>query len=259
MLIAGIVCLVLAAAAAGYAWWQHRIQSELTAVETSTCGDMRQLADAVAESAGAGGFRQRCELTGVAKAAYVGTAEAPQTKRECVWYRTKLTHEYYDYDWVERNGRRVRERQRRSNVIQDDTSDIPFAIDDGTGQAIIHPEDADVHAPLEVMDQLERDMSNPGLLAQLGQSFMGNDETIGYRREEWIIPLDTPLFVQGEVTDEQGQLRLRKPEKGRFQVSTRSEEELVKEAATSRKWATVGAVALGVIGIALTIAGALAG
>ena len=81
MLIAGIVCLVLAAAAAGYAWWQDRKHDELSAVEASTCGDMRQLADAVSVSAGAGGFRQRCELNGTAQPAYVGTVQAPQTKK----------------------------------------------------------------------------------------------------------------------------------------------------------------------------------
>lgn len=258
MLIAGIVCLVLAAAAGGYAWWQHRRHGELAAVEVSTCGDMRQLADAVSVSGGAGGFRQRCELTGTAQPAYVGTVEAPQTKRESVWYRTKVTHEYWDYEWEERNGRRVRERRRRSDVIKDETSDIPFALDDGTGQAVIHPEQADIHAPHEVLDELEEDRSNPSLLEQLGQSFRGNDETIGYRREEWILPVGTPLFVQGEVTDEDGHLRLRKPENGTFRVSTRSEAELLQEAEKGRKWGIVGAGALAVIGLALVVAGLVA-
>ena len=148
---------------------------------------MRELADAVSVSAGAGAFRQRCELNGTAQPAYVGTVQAPQTKRECVWYRTKVTHEYWDYDWVERNGRRERERNRRSDVISDTASDIPFALDDGTGQAVVHPEQADIHEPHEVFDEFEQDRSNPGLLDFLGSSFAGSDETIGYRREEWIL------------------------------------------------------------------------
>ena len=64
--------------------------------------------------------------------------------------------------------------------------------------------------------------------------------------------------MQGEVTDENGKLMLRKPEKGRFQVSTRSEEELVKEAQTGRKWATVGAGVLAVVGLGLVVAGLVA-
>jgi E3 ubiquitin ligase len=257
MLIAGIVCLALAAAAGGYAWWQHRKHQELTTVEGTTCGELRQLADAVSVSEGAGMFRQRCELSGTAQPAYVGTVNAPQTGRECVWYRTKVTHEYWDYEWEERNGRRVRERHRRSDTIKDETSDIPFALDDGTGKAIIHPEQADVHAPHEVLDELEEDRSNPGLLGLLGQSFLGNDETIGYRREEWIVPVGTTLFVQGEVTDEDRELRLRKPEKGTFRISTRSEAELMKESEAGRKWGVVAAGGLAVVGLVLVVLGAL--
>src|SRR4051812_42225563 len=115
MLIAGIVCLVLAAAAGGYAWWMHRRHEQLAAVETSTCGHMRQLADAANVSGSPGVFRQRCELTGVAKAAYVGTVTAPETQRECVWYRSKVTHEYYDIEWHDNKRRRV----KKSEVLKD--------------------------------------------------------------------------------------------------------------------------------------------
>ena len=257
MLIAGIVCLVLAAAAAGYAYWQHRRHEQLAAVETSTCGHMRQLADAANVSAGPGVFRQRCELTGVARAAHVGTVTAPQTKRECVWYRSKITHEYYDWDWeTDSDGDRRRERKRKSRVLNDDKSDIPFAVDDGTGQAVVYPDEADIDSPLEVMDQLDREATKD-LLDLVSVSF-GGDDTIGYKREEWIIPLEQRLFVQGEVTDDDGKLMLRKPEKGAFRVSTRSEEELVKEAQTGRKWGTVGAGALAVVGLGLVIAGLVA-
>ena len=51
---------------------------------------------------------------------------------------------------------------------------------------------------------------------------------------------------------------LRKPDKGPFQVSTRSEQELVKEAHFGRKWGTVGAGALAAIGLGLVIAGLVA-
>jgi hypothetical protein len=99
---------------------------------------------------------------------------------------------------------------------------------------------------------------NEGMLAQLGRSLLNSNETIGYRREEWVIPVGTALFVQGEVTDDQGHLRLRKPEKGPFVVSTKSEAELLGEAETHRRWATIGAGVVGVLGLALVAAGAVA-
>ncbi len=260
MLIAGIVCLVLAAAAGGYAWWQHRRHEELAAVETTTCGQMRQLADAVSVSAGGGVFRQRCELSGSAKPAYVGTVNAPQTGREALWFRSKVTHEYYDYEYDHDDDYgRKRRRVKKSRVLSDQKSDIPFAVDDGTGQAVVHPEDADIDSPVQVLDQMDPNIEQTGdLWDSIKGKLSGVDETIGYKREEWIIPVDSKLFVQGEVTDEDGHLRLRKPEKGTFRVSTRSEEELMASAAGWRKWLTVGAGALGAIGLVLFVVGLVA-
>jgi hypothetical protein len=259
MLIAGLILLALAAVAAGVAWWQHRKHAELAAVEASTCGQLRQLADAASVSAG-GVFRQRCELTGAAKPAYVGTVNAPQTGREAVWYRSKVTHEFYDYEYDhdDDHGRR-RRRVKKSRVLTDDKSDVPFAVDDGTGQAVVHPERVDVDAPLQVLDQLDPNIEQTGdLWDAIKGKLSGVDETIGYRREEWIIAVETPLFVQGEVTDEDGALRLRKPEKGTFRVSTRSEQELLQSASTVRKWSGVVAGALGAIGLVLVVVGLVA-
>jgi hypothetical protein len=254
MLIAGIVCLLLAAGAAGYAWWMNRRYEQLAAVDTSTCGHMRQLADAANVSANPSVFRQRCELSGVAKAAYLGTVTAPETQRECVWYRTKVTHEYYDVQWHDNRRRRV----KQSRTLRDVSSDAPFAIDDGTGQAVVYPDDADIDSPVEVLDEFEQDAGPGGLTEMFEDALQGVDDSIGFRREEWIIPLEQRLFVQGEVTDEEGKLRLRKPGNGPFRVSTRSEAELVKEAQTGRKWGSVGAGALAVVGLVLVVAGLVA-
>src|SRR3712207_3239168 len=161
MLIAGLILLPLAAGAAGVAYWQHRKHQELTAVEGSTCGQLRQLADAVSVSAGGGVFRQRCELTGSAKPAYVGTVNAPQTGREALWFQSKVTHEYYDYEYDhdDNHGSR-RRRVKKSRVLSDQKSDIPFAVDDGTGQAVVHPEEANIDQPVQVMDQMDQFLPN---------------------------------------------------------------------------------------------------
>src|SRR4051812_29563819 len=232
----------------------HRRHEQLAGVEVSTCGQLRQLADAAHVSAGPGVFHQRCELAGVAKPAHVGTVTAPETRRECVWYRTKVTHEYYDVQWHDNRRRRVKE----SRTLQDFKSDAPFAIDDGTGQAVIYPDQADIDAPIEVLDEFERETGPGSLVQKFEDAMQGVDESIGFRREEWIIPLDQRLFVQGEVADEAGKLRLRKPEKGPFQVSTRSEEKLVREAEAGRKWGTLGAGALAAVGLVLVVAGLVA-
>jgi len=260
MLIAGLILLALAAVAAGVAYWQHRKHEELTAVEGSSCGQLRQLADAVSVSAGGGAFRQRCELSGSAKAAYVGTVKGPQTGQEALWFRSKVTHEFYDYEYDHDDDYgRKRKRVKKSRVLSDEKSDIPFAVHDGTGEAVVHPEDADIDSPVQVLDQMDANIEQSGdLWDSIKGKLSGVDETIGYKREEWIIPVDTKLFVQGEVTDEGGHLRLRKPEKGTFRVSTRSEQELLASAAGWRKWMSIGAGALAFIALVLVVVGLVA-
>ena len=90
---------------------------------------------------------------------------------------------------------------------------------------------------MQVLDRMDEDTGEPSwrdLRELVTVRWADIDETIGYKREEWIIPVGQQLFVQGEVTDEDGHLRLRKPEKGPFRVSTRSEQELLAVEHASR-------------------------
>jgi E3 Ubiquitin ligase len=37
-------------------------------------------------------------------------------------------------------------------------------------------------------------------------------DTLGYEYEEWVLPPDTAIFVQGEASDRDGALQVAKPE-----------------------------------------------
>ena len=60
------------------------------------------------------------------------------------------------------------------------------------------------------------------------------------------------------MSDEDGELRLRKPDKGPFKVSTESEAELLASASSGRRWAGVAAAVFGVVGLVLTVLGLVA-
>jgi hypothetical protein len=262
MLIAGLVLIVIGLIAGGIAWYQHRALRRLVAVETSTCADLRELADAVnSTEEAAGAFSQRCEVAGAAKAATDGGLDAPYSKTKCVWYRTKVTEKYWDYEWRGSGNDRRRERVEKSRTLQESASEYAFLIDDGTGTVVVEPRKADMDSPQKVYDQFtnENDSALESIVSSVASSLIGGGNTIGVQTEEWIVPLDARLFAQGEVKELGGKLTLDKPDKGPFQVSMRSEEELTKSADRWRK-VSAGVALVGVIGgVVLAIVGAIAG
>ena len=85
----------------------------------------------------------------------------------------------------------------------------------------------------------------------------GHDDrrTLGYRYEEEAIWVGSPIYVLGEATDWQGELRLLRPhDDGEFIVSVKSEEELTRQGKQSMIGLLIGAIACAVIGIGLIIA-----
>jgi hypothetical protein len=85
----------------------------------------------------------------------------------------------------------------------------------------------------------------------------GSSGTLGFEYEEWVIRPGARLYVHGEVSDASGRVAFAKPDKGRYIISTRSEEQIVGSA---ERGATIARVITGVLlvaGIALVIAGLL--
>jgi hypothetical protein len=257
VIIAGLICLAIAAGAAVFAYFKHREHRELTAVETSTCGELRELADAVASEVGGGNFSQRCEVVGAAKPSGA-VLQAPYSNKPAVWYRTKVSEEYYDWETRGTGENRRRERVRKWRTLQDEQSHEEFLVDDGTGTAVITTKDVDVDEPHESFEEYVREPSG-SFWEGLASSFLQSDDRIGLKREEWIVPPDARLFVQGEVTDAEKTLRIRKPEKGKFRVSLRSEEELSKSAASGKKWGGGGAGVFAIAGVVLIVVGLITG
>jgi hypothetical protein len=262
MLIAGLVLIVIGLIAGGVAYWQHRQLMQLVSVEASSCGELRELADAVnSTEEAAGAFSQRCEVNGVAKVSGGAPLDAPNSKQKCVWYRNKVTEKYWDYEYRGSGNERRRERVEKSRVLSDSTSEVDFLIDDGTGTIVVAARKVDIDSPRQVFDQFTRDGDTAleSIVSSIASSLIGGGNTIGVQTEEWIVPLDARVFAQGEVKEVGGKLTLDQPDKGPFQVSMRSEEELTKSADRWRKVAG-GIAVVGVpLGIVLAIVGAIVG
>jgi hypothetical protein len=262
VLIAGIVLLLVAVGAFLFARHQRGKARTATATETMSCGDIARLSDGVASEVGAGDFTQRCEAVGAAQAGPHGLVDAPESKLDAVWVRTKVVHKYWEMVETRTDGRTTRTRQEREETVSENESTTPFALGDDTGSVLIHPEGADIDRPEQVVDRFDQrstaERAGDGFVSALLRS--GQDSgTLGFQHQEWIIRPGTELYVQGEVADRTGALVFARPrDKGDFVISTRSEEEIVAGAERNAKLALGGAVVAAVLGVILVIAGAAA-
>src|SRR4051812_48753718 len=204
MLIAGVILIVIGLVAGGIGWWQHRKLMELVSVETSTVADLRELADAVNQTEeAAGAFSQRCEIVGVVKPGSGGGLDGPHSGQKCVWYRETVTEKYWDYEYRGTGDERRRERVEKSRTLSDSSSELDFLIDDGTGTVVVEAHKVDVDEPRKVYDQFTRDGDSAleSIVESIAGSLMGGGNTIGVQTEEWIVPLDTRVFAQGEAKE----------------------------------------------------------
>jgi hypothetical protein len=257
VLIAGGLLILVALGALAYAQHAKRSARKLTATETLTCGDIDTLAKGVAGEVGGGSFSQRCEVVGKAQAGASGVLKAPESGADAVWHRTTVTRHWEERRQVQRNGKTVTEWASQSDTISELSSSAPFAVSDGSGSVVVAPEGADVDHPERVVDRSEAEEAG-SVAAAVVDAFIDLDGRRNQRleTEEWIIRPGARVYVHGEVSDSTGALTFAKPPEGRFLISTRTEQDIVKGQLSGAKWATIGGIAAAVLGVVLLVAGA---
>jgi len=176
----------------------------------------------------------------------------------CAYYLSQVIREYEETDRDPDGDQRT---HRRSEVVASNERIAPFVVEDETGTVRVRGEGAEVDA-LTVMNRFERDTGGGsnitlgGLTVNLG----GGERTIGYRYEESILKLDSPVYVLGAV-QEDGEIGA--PPEGdkdkRFLISYRSEEQLEKKYRSNAFWLALIAVGLFFFGGIFVVVGLLVG
>lgn len=256
MLIGGLVLIAVAAGALAYAHFARRAARGMTATETLSCGDITTLAQGVAGEVGGGSFRQRCEVVGAAAPGPGGAIRAPESGQEAVWHRTQVTRHWRERQTVQRDGRSVTEMVDRSETVSEIVSEAPFVVRDDSGTIAVAPAGADVDAPEKVVDRSEQGDRADSAVEVVAGALLGSEQGERFEHEEWIIRPGARLYVHGEISDATGQVAFAKPADGRFLISTRSEEQIVKGKETAAKVATWVGAAAAVAGVVLVVAGA---
>ncbi len=233
---------------------------DIMQAETVSAATLATESADIAKEIGGGAFSRYVELKGIVESASPLVSEIEGSP--CVHYRSVVTREYEErYEEKDSEGHYQSRTRRASEVVARNERSQPFMLRDDSGAVEIDPTGAKIEAEksLSRFDQGSQPAPSLGsLLLNLAAEGLGGRRTLGYRLEEWTIPLGKRLYVLGEVSDVEGRLRVKKPtEKGRrFLISVRSEEEIVKGAQGAFTILSVlgGVLAAGALALAVLLA-----
>jgi hypothetical protein len=117
---------------------------------------------------------------------------------------------------------------------------------------------------MEIVDEFQQgDPGEGGGMIRFGRfslslgTMLERRRTLGYRYQEWIVPINRQVYVLGQATDSRGELCLERPTEGGkpFIISLKSEEQLVAGAQGSAQWMGLAAGVLLAAGAVLLVVG----
>jgi hypothetical protein len=250
----GVLCVLFAVLAKG----QGRKAYDMQLTETAGAAELSRQAQEVAAEIGAGSFNKMTELKGLVDCDQPLRSEIADLP--CVWYSSRVSREYEEsYTERDADGKTRSGTRRGSEVVSSNERRCDFYVRDESGRVLVTPEGAAVEGE-RVLSRFEQGGGSTLTVGgfRLNLSALGaGRRTLGYKLEEWALCPGKQVYVLGEARDDDGRLRVAKPAQkgGRFIISVKSEEELVRAAKKGSLALNVlaGVCALGAVVCALLI------
>ena len=193
----------------------------------------------------------------------------------CAYFDSRVTREY------SRANDDDAASNRSSETLAESVRAVAFFVEDGTGNVRVHPEGSEVDAQ-KAVDRFETSASPGFTLGGVRVPFEEDDDTLGYRYTESVLPVDAPVYVLGVVREDGdigasatpvdapvealplvggGGLEMNLPSprdrERRFVISHRSEEALGQSLGKTVLWLGVGGAGALVLGVVLLVVGFL--
>lgn len=210
-------------------------------------------------------YREMIELKGFADCKNPQTT--PYSQKKVAFYTAEV-HQISEEtrEETDSNGNRRTRTYKHDDKLSEEESGEPLLLKDNDGNEIVI-ETNGVSGSFDMPKTLDRFQNanngyspfmNPNRRFRefgINMNFGGGNRLLGYKQIENTINLRQPLYVLGEAYMNCGQLFIGPPrEKGKsFIVSTKSEEELIKDKKNSKMMSIVVGVAAIVIGIVLIV------
>ena len=258
MLIIGSLFVFIALAFVIAYLVQRRKYGTIRATPTFSVEQLQALSDDLARRGEGGSLRFITEVKG--RVGCENPLIAELTETECVYYRMKVEWEYEEIFYEEDGDERREHKREEEEVLAENKETAPFWIEDDTDRIAIDPEGAELIAK-QTLSRVDDDEGFPDEVIRLGRFAMEApwktcDEERRpkeYRFEEEAIPLGHEVYVLGEAVDSNGVLRLQKPARGKFIISTRREESLLREGRLTMIGFVLGTIVFGLVGLAMVV------
>lgn len=254
------LCSVVFVGISGFCTWKFFNLKEkiyqMKLAETVTIQSLQESAAEIAAEIGPGGFNQFCEIKGALRSDKPLQGEL--SGQPCAYYETSVTRRWEErYEEYDAQAKRTVSKTRSgSEVVSSNKRQTTCEVDDTTGRLELRLDGADIDliqsfSSFEPGERPSGNLQIAGFSLNIGIGSGGGRRTLGYEYTERLLPLDTAVYVLGEVRDSEGGLSMRKPDdpKQKFFVTTKSEEELLREAANSQKMVLIGAILCGVLAL----------
>jgi hypothetical protein len=264
VLIIGIVLLVTSVVF--FFEWQKttkKVQA-LKDTDTSSVAQLSEMSHTIAQEIGSvGAFKEQVEVKGSINCSNPIIAELSQ--RPCVYAKMQVVEKYEEtYYTQDEKGKPQKRTRPGSTTLANNTLQVNFQLDDGTGKIHINPHGAEIEA-LEVVNRYELAQNHPSSLSFGGFHWdvpvsNSNDKRIlGYQYNEWILPVESKIYVLGEITDSDGHLVIHQPlnKNNRFLITYKSKEELLHSKIAQMTSQKTVMTICGIIGLICTIVGSV--
>ncbi|MCB0479510.1 MAG: E3 ubiquitin ligase family protein [Crocinitomicaceae bacterium] len=181
-------------------------------------------------------------------------------KENVVYYKSIVTREIEKQ--VQRrdsNGNVRWDNVRSTEKVSENERKANFYVKDQTGEVLVDPEGAELHT-MKIFSEYEAGSNPSGNWFNFGGFSFGTSSgttVLGYKYEEYAIPMNSHLYVLGEANDRAGKLRISKStdKKQHFIVSTKTEDELKSNLQSNINIFKWSAIALWIIGAGLVVFG----
>lgn len=234
LLIAAVVCFFVARGQAGRA-------QAMSSADTYTAQMLADLYKQVSGSVGADALAQQCEVAGVIECDKPLTG--PVSGAACVAFSRSVVREYEeDVTTTDDKGHRETKTEQRTETMESEDRRVPFWVRDDSGRVLVNPDEAE----LDLVDTANRFENAPPAAAS------GRTRTLGYRYAEQALTVGTRVYVLGCAMDGHGQVQVAHNPRGKqqFIISRRTEQELMRSAASSARgfyYASLGCGAAGLL------------
>lgn len=217
---------------------------------TASVADLQRMAKEIAQEIGGGSWREYVKVSG--EVVCNRPLTAPLSQQPCVHYKMQVEREYEETVTKKEDGKTVRETQKGSETMSNNTQSTPFRLKDETGELDVELHGAEIETE-KVLDEFRPEqggqISFGGFSMSVGRPQSGR-QTLGYHYRESILPLHRRATIVATVADLGDRLCLQKPAEGdkKFLVAMRTAEEVTRKAqqqAKTLRYVFIGCLVLG--------------